>query len=49
MRSEDFFHAAKYPSVTFQSTSCVLAGERQYELAGNLTQYGATNTFHTFF
>ncbi|QOS81900.1 polyisoprenoid-binding protein [Paenibacillus sp. JNUCC31] len=51
LRSEDFFHAAKYPVITFQSTSCVLAGERQYELAGNLTLHGVTKpvTFHTVF
>ncbi|MFB8376216.1 YceI family protein [Paenibacillus taichungensis] len=51
LRSEDFFHAAKYPAITFQSTSCVLAGERQYELTGNLTLHGVTKliTFHTVF
>ncbi|MEC0123287.1 YceI family protein [Paenibacillus pabuli] len=51
LRSEDFFHAAKYPAITFQSTSCVLAGERQYELTGNLTLHGVTKpvTFYTVF
>ncbi|WP_342437752.1 YceI family protein [Paenibacillus sp. FSL L8-0436] len=51
LRSDDFFHAAKYPAITFQSTRCVLAGERQYELTGNLTLHGVTKpiTFHTVF
>jgi polyisoprenoid-binding protein YceI len=51
LKSDDFLHAAKYPTITFQSTSCVLAGERQYELTGNLTLHGVTKaiTFHTVF
>ncbi|AIQ21300.1 hypothetical protein H70357_34890 [Paenibacillus sp. FSL H7-0357] len=51
LRSDEFFHAAKYPTITFQSTSCVLAGERQYELTGNLTLHGVTKpiTFQTVF
>ncbi|WP_246317418.1 YceI family protein [Paenibacillus agri] len=32
LRSDEFFHVAKYPAITFQSTSYVPAGERQYEL-----------------
>ncbi|KOY14284.1 YceI family protein [Paenibacillus xylanivorans] len=49
LRSDDFFHVAKYPAITFQSTNCVPAGERQYELAGNLTLHGVTKPiiFHT--
>ncbi|WP_019418907.1 YceI family protein, partial [Paenibacillus sp. OSY-SE] len=31
LKSDDFLHADKYPTITFESTSCVLAGERQYE------------------
>ncbi|QLG37675.1 MULTISPECIES: YceI family protein [unclassified Paenibacillus] len=51
LRSEEFFDAANYPAITFQSTNCVLTGERQYELAGNLTLHGVTKpiTFHTVF
>lgn len=51
LRSHDFFHAAKYPTITFQSTGCVLTGERQYELMGNLSLHGVTKpiTFHTAF
>ncbi|WP_438496550.1 YceI family protein [Paenibacillus sp. IHBB 3054] len=51
LRSDDFFHVAKYPTITFQSTSCILAGERQYELTGNLTLHGVTKPiiFHTVF
>lgn len=51
LKSDEFFHTAKYPAITFQSTKCVLTGERQYELAGNLTLHGVTKpiTFHTVF
>lgn len=51
LKSDEFFHTTKYPAITFQSTNCVLAGKRQYELAGNLTLHGVTKpiTFHTVF
>ncbi|AIQ70159.1 YceI family protein [Paenibacillus graminis] len=51
LRSGDFLHAAKYPVIAFQTTSCILTGERQYELEGNLTLHGVTKpvTFHTVF
>ncbi|OME09328.1 hypothetical protein BSK64_02245 [Paenibacillus odorifer] len=51
LRGDDFLHAAKYPTIAFQSTNCVFAGERQYELTGNLTLHGVTQsvTFHTVF
>jgi polyisoprenoid-binding protein YceI len=51
LRSEDFFHTAKYPVITFQSISCAHTGERQYELMGNLTLHGVTKPiiFHTVF
>lgn len=39
------------PAITFQSTNCAPAGERQYELAGNLSLHGVTKPviFHTIF
>jgi polyisoprenoid-binding protein YceI len=51
LRSDDFLHAEKYPAITFHSTGCVPAGEREYELTGNLTLRGVTKpvTFHTVF
>ncbi|MBL0385130.1 polyisoprenoid-binding protein [Tumebacillus sp. ITR2] len=51
LRSDDFLHAAQYPTITFQSTGCVPAGERQFELTGDLTLHGVTKpvTFHTVF
>jgi len=51
LKGADFFDVAKYPSITFQSTSCVLVNEQQYEMTGNLTVHGVTMpvTFQTTF
>lgn len=51
LRSGDFLDAAKYPTIAFQTTGCIPAGERQYDLEGNLTLHGVTKpvTFHTVF
>jgi polyisoprenoid-binding protein YceI len=50
LRSDDFLQAAKFPTIAFQTTSCILNGER-HELTGNLTLHGVTKpiTFHTVF
>ncbi|MBL7697418.1 MAG: YceI family protein [Chitinophagaceae bacterium] len=37
LKSDDFFNAEKYPSMTFTSTSVTPAGGNKYKLAGNLT------------
>jgi Uncharacterized conserved protein len=51
LRGEDFFHTAKYPSISFESTGCIIIGERQCELHGHLTLHGVTKpvTFYTVF
>lgn len=42
LRSADFFDAAKYPEITFKSTSFVKTGKDTYTLSGNLTMHGVT-------
>lgn len=42
LTSADFFDAAKYPTLTFKSTSVKKAGENKYKVAGNLTFHGVT-------
>lgn len=37
LKSADFFDAAKYPTMTFKSTSVTPSGKDSYEVAGNLT------------
>jgi polyisoprenoid-binding protein YceI len=38
----DFFDAAKYPKLTFKSTSFKKVGTNKYKVAGNLTFHGVT-------
>lgn len=42
LRSADFFDAAKYPTITFDSTSVEAAGEGKLKVAGDLTLHGVT-------
>lgn len=42
LRSGEFFDAAQYPKLTFDSTSFVKEGEDEYQLNGNLTMHGVT-------
>jgi polyisoprenoid-binding protein YceI len=42
LKSADFFDAAKYPTMTFKSTSIKSAGKNKYKLSGNLTLHGIT-------
>lgn len=42
LKSADFFDAAKYPTITFKSTSLKKAGNNKYKLTGNLTLHGVT-------
>lgn len=39
---EDFFHAAKHPTITFTSTSVKKLDDHTYEVTGNLTLLGVT-------
>jgi polyisoprenoid-binding protein YceI len=41
LKSPDFFDAAKYPQISFQSTKIVKAG-KGYKVTGNLTMRGVT-------
>jgi len=42
LRSADFFDAATYPEITFQSTSVEPLGGRRLRIVGDLTIHGAT-------
>lgn len=42
LKSADFFDAAKYPEITFRSTSIRKKGKDRYALSGNLTIHGVT-------
>ena len=42
LKSADFFDAAKYPAITFKSTSLVKKGESLYKVIGELTMHGIT-------
>ena len=44
LRSPDFFEVAKYPTMTFQSTSIQSVGDNRYKLTGDLTLHGATRS-----
>ena len=44
LRSPDFFDAAKYPDLTFQSTTFKKVGENKYSVTGNLTFHGITKS-----
>jgi polyisoprenoid-binding protein YceI len=40
LRSEDFFHVEKFPTITFKSTSVKPGGKDHFEVAGQLTIRG---------
>lgn len=42
LKSPDFFDAAKFPAITFKSTSFKKVDGKQYKLAGDLTMHGVT-------
>jgi polyisoprenoid-binding protein YceI len=44
LKSADFFDAEKFPTMTFVSTAVVKSGEDSYEVVGNLTLHGVTQT-----
>jgi polyisoprenoid-binding protein YceI len=43
LRSPDFFDAAQYAEISFESTSISAAGEDAYNITGNLKLHGVTN------
>lgn len=42
LKSADFFDAAKYPELTFKSTSIKKKGKNKYKVTGDLTLHGIT-------
>lgn len=42
MKSENWFDANKYPTLTFKSTSFKKTGDKNYKLTGNMTIRGVT-------
>ena len=42
LKSPDFFDAAKYPTITFKSTSVKKVSDKKLELEGDLTMHGVT-------
>jgi len=43
LRSPDFFDAAQYPEIRFESSSITASGEDSYRIAGTLTLHGVSN------
>ena len=43
LRSPDFFDAAQFPTLSFNSTGVTEAGENMLEVTGDLTIHGVTN------
>jgi len=42
LKTEDFFHAAQYPKITFVSTGVTKKGSDEYKVTGDLTIRGVT-------
>ncbi len=42
LKSPDFFDAAKYPNITFKSTSISKKDDKHFTIKGNLTMHGVT-------
>jgi polyisoprenoid-binding protein YceI len=40
LRNEDFFNTAKFPTITFKSTSVKKTGDNEFEVTGKLTVLG---------
>ncbi len=43
LRSPDFFNAAQYPELTFESTSIEALDDEEFQITGQLTIHGVTN------
>jgi polyisoprenoid-binding protein YceI len=44
LRSGSYFDVAKYPTITFKSTSVTKVEEKKYKVTGNLTMHGVTKS-----
>ncbi len=44
LKSADFFDAEKFPTITFVSTGVVKSGDESFEVVGDLTIHGVTQT-----
>jgi polyisoprenoid-binding protein YceI len=44
LKSPDFFDAAKYPAITFKSTTFRKVNDNNYKVTGDLTMHGITKT-----
>lgn len=44
LKSADFFDAAKYPNLTFKSTSIKSAGKDKFQVTGDLSLHGVTKS-----
>lgn len=44
LKNADFFNSRQYPTITFESTGMRAGSNGSYELTGNLTMMGETNT-----
>lgn len=42
LRGEDFFDVAKFPQITFRSTSIAPAGKNRFNVTGDFTMHGVT-------
>jgi polyisoprenoid-binding protein YceI len=42
LKTADFFDAAKFPTLTFKSTSFKKVGDKKFQVSGNLTLHGVT-------
>ena len=46
LKSPDFFDAAKFPTLTFKSTSFKKVSDKKYKVSGNLTLKGLPNPLY---
>lgn len=44
LKSDNFFDAAQFPTLTFKSTSINKTGEKTYKIKGDLTMHGITKS-----
>lgn len=44
LKNPDFFDVAKFPTISFKSTSFKKVGERKYKVTGDITMHGVTKS-----